>query len=264
MRGKLGGVAGSLLTHGLLALAASLSLTHAIRGTGRGPAGTLGNGEGEAGAALVAFDVGVRQGQPDLEVPKGPETLLFGKVSSSESPEAEPLETPETPIDPLAESASARDPEPPPLDDLERLTPRPPSARELLPKGLPGGTGDAPEGSLASEGASSVSRPGNGPSGVGTGSGGSGDGSLVAVYRPKPPYPPSARRRNIEGASLVEIQIDPAGAVTDARLLESSGSEALDEAALETAKKWKYERKSSGVPLLPITEKIRFVFRLTD
>ena len=264
MRGKLGGVAGSLLAHGLLALAASLSLTQAIRGTGRGPAGTPGNGEGQAGAAVMAFDVGVREGQPDLDVPKGPETLLFGKVSPSESPETEPLETPETPIDPLAESANARDPEPPPLDDIERPTQRPPSAKELLPKGLPGGTGDAPEGALESDGSSSVSRPGNGPAGVGTGSGGSGDGSLVAVYRPKPPYPSSARRRNIEGATLVEIRIDPAGVVTDAKLLETSGTEALDQAALETAKKWKYERKSSGVPLLPITEKIRFVFRLTD
>src|SRR5262245_35182623 len=73
--GKLGGVAGSLIVHSLIALLASLSLTQ-VRGTGRGPSGTPGNGEGEAGAASLAFDVSVRDGQPILDVPREPETPL--------------------------------------------------------------------------------------------------------------------------------------------------------------------------------------------
>src|SRR5262245_50410448 len=79
-RGGLRGVAGSLVVHSLMALLACVSLTQGIRGTGRGPTGTPGNGEGEAGAASLAFDVSVREGQPDLAVPKETETPLFGKV----------------------------------------------------------------------------------------------------------------------------------------------------------------------------------------
>jgi protein TonB len=44
-------------------------------------------------------------------------------------------------------------------------------------------------------------------------------------------YPPSARRRGLEGTSLVEFEIDPAGLATAIALAGSSGHPILDRAA---------------------------------
>lgn len=144
---------------------------------------------------------------------------------------------------------------------------RPRNAGEFLAKGLTGGSGEAPAGVLSDQNprsSSPPSGPGSGAAGHSTGSGGSGDGSLVAVYSPKPEYPLAARRRNIEGVSVVQITIDSSGTVGEAKLVETSGNDALDHTALETVKKWRYERKPSDAPLVPLTERIRFVFRLGE
>jgi TonB family protein len=44
-------------------------------------------------------------------------------------------------------------------------------------------------------------------------------------------YPPSARRRGLEGTSRVEFEIDPAGLATGVELVGSSGHPILDRAA---------------------------------
>lgn len=49
-------------------------------------------------------------------------------------------------------------------------------------------------------------------------------------------YPLMAKRQNIEGAPLVEFQIQSDGSVQDIRLKQTSGSEILDEAALQTVR----------------------------
>jgi protein TonB len=215
----------------------------------------------------MAFNAGVREGQPELPSAREPETSVFGKVTASVDTEIDPLDQPETPFDPFAENNAAVpiDRQPSPLSESDRPPSRPAEARELLPRGLPGGSGDVSEGVL-SDGSDAPRAPGTGagPSGSGTGSGGSGDGSLVAVFRPKPEYPLAARRKHVEGVSVVEITIDAGGSVATAAVIESSGAEALDQAALETAKKWKYEPRSDALAPGPVKEKIRFVFRLTD
>jgi TonB family protein len=267
-KGTLGGLAGSLAFHALLALLASISLIHRAQGTGRGSSGPSGQGEGDAGAASLAFQANIREGTPFVIDPREPEPEIFGKLLPEESADPATLEKPEIPFDAFTGSEAEEPVERSPRPETDRPVARPRDAHERLPKGLPGGSGDASEGGLSAESPSDPtprsSSAGKGSSGPGAGSGGSGDGSLVAVYCPKPAYPSAARRRNLEGVTLVEITIDAAGGVGETNIVESSGHEMLDRAALETVKTWKYERRSTGAPLLPLSERIRFVFRLGE
>jgi protein TonB len=57
-----------------------------------------------------------------------------------------------------------------------------------------------------------------------------------------PPYPEMERRMGHEGTVTLRIQIDTSGNVTDAQVEQSSGSQALDQAAVEWVKShWKYK-----------------------
>ena len=76
---------------------------------------------------------------------------------------------------------------------------------------------------------------------------------------PRPAYPPSARRKNIEGVVVVSVDVQPDGHCEGARVVESSGSEALDEAALGAVRRWRYEARPGGAP---DTRRVRFVFKL--
>jgi protein TonB len=60
------------------------------------------------------------------------------------------------------------------------------------------------------------------------------------TYQPKPKYPTIARRRGIEGAVIFEISIANNGQVTNAIMVESSGSSALDRSAAKAIKTWRF------------------------
>ncbi len=55
----------------------------------------------------------------------------------------------------------------------------------------------------------------------------------VLVRRVVPDYPELARQAGIEGMAVVEFVIDTSGAVTDVRVLKSSGNSLLDAAAVD-------------------------------
>ncbi|EPT9249677.1 TonB family protein [Photobacterium damselae] len=59
--------------------------------------------------------------------------------------------------------------------------------------------------------------------------------------RPGPvSYPRLAKRRGIQGQVMVEIWIDPKGKQIKQKVISSSGTEILDQAALTAIKKWKF------------------------
>jgi TonB family protein len=58
-------------------------------------------------------------------------------------------------------------------------------------------------------------------------------------------YPPVAKRRHWEGTTVVQLRLTPEGKVTDISVVEKSGYEILDEAAV------KMVRKASPLPLPP-------------
>ena len=63
-----------------------------------------------------------------------------------------------------------------------------------------------------------------------------------AKNRVQPAYPDLARKMNITGTVKVEVTVAPNGSVKDARVV--GGHPVLAGAALEAAKKWKFEPAS--------------------
>jgi len=99
-------------------------------------------------------------------------------------------------------------------------------------------------------------------SGNGVGEGRDDGVEAVPVETPSPVYPDQARRKNLQGAVIAEIQIDTTGKVASARAAEGSGSALLDDAALAAVKAWKYKPATLNGKPVPSVRRVRFVFRL--
>jgi TonB family protein len=64
----------------------------------------------------------------------------------------------------------------------------------------------------------------------------------LALYAPSPRYPLAARMKYYAGSGVALVEVDSrTGIVTGARMLESTGWGALDNAALETFRKWRFK-----------------------
>jgi protein TonB len=72
------------------------------------------------------------------------------------------------------------------------------------------------------------------------------------------PYPPEAKARNIEGPVVLEILIDAAGRVRDAKLISGPGA-GLNEAALAAIKLFKFS--PAEVDGKAVTVRTRFTYR---
>lgn len=82
-------------------------------------------------------------------------------------------------------------------------------------------------------------------------------------HRPPPVYPDAARRFGQEGVVELLVELSATGAVTQVTVTRSSGSSALDRAALDAVRKWRCEpARVSGVAV-PATasQRIRFSLR---
>lgn len=73
---------------------------------------------------------------------------------------------------------------------------------------------------------------------------------------PKPLYPKRELLRNREGWVLVELTIGDEGSVKDAKIRDSSGSDAFDRATLKAVRKWHYPRSTNE----DLTVMVNFVF----
>ena len=113
---------------------------------------------------------------------------------------------------------------------------------------------------------------GFGSSGMGSGSGNgqdsSGNGIVLtqARYRdtPKPIYPESARSEGREGRVILRVLIDNQGKTKSVELNTSSGSQALDQAATETIKRWRFHPAHVGDSPVDSWVNVPIDFRLTD
>ena len=77
-------------------------------------------------------------------------------------------------------------------------------------------------------------------------------------------YPPAAQRLEEEGTVRVRLRYDATGAVTEARVAQSSGSPRLDAAALAAGQKMRLKPGTrNGVPVGG-TALVPFTFRLAD
>jgi len=68
------------------------------------------------------------------------------------------------------------------------------------------------------------------------------------LNNPRPPYPPSSKRMGEQGKVVIRTLIGADGLAQEASIQQSSGFDRLDQAALDTARKWRYvPGKRAGV-----------------
>lgn len=197
----------------------------------------------------------------ELVADPGPPPVASGEPEPApdvrlEEPEPEPLDQPPPPepvayrempemIDPVPVVEPERRPvamvqEPRrPLNEARRPVPAVPRPAPLASRSStanPGVPGGPPGGSAASQGAA-------GRSGRGT--------------TPQPPYPSFARRDKLQGTVVVRISVTD-GAVSDVRLVSSSGSAALDQYAVShVQRRWKWSAGTTRTFIQPF----RFVLQ---
>ena len=99
--------------------------------------------------------------------------------------------------------------------------------------------------------------------GIGPGSGGElGNNSILTEIRKRieraKEYPPLARRQGVEGVVGLSFQIGPEGRPYDVKILQSSSSELLNDAALATI------QKGAPFPPYPDPLQVKIEFSLRD
>ena len=104
--------------------------------------------------------------------------------------------------------------------------------------------------------------------GLGNGQGSSGNGAVLTQARysetPKPVYPESARSEGREGQVLLRVLVDDQGRSKHVEINSSSGSEALDRAAAEAIKRWRFIPARYGDKAVESWIRIPIEFRLAD
>lgn len=66
------------------------------------------------------------------------------------------------------------------------------------------------------------------------------------LRNPAPPYPPLSRRMGEEGKVMLRVLVSPQGTADQVEIKTSSGSERLDNAAVNTVKNWKFVAARRG------------------
>jgi protein TonB len=64
--------------------------------------------------------------------------------------------------------------------------------------------------------------------------------------RPKPRYPRLAQRQGLEGFVTLRLRIDAAGRVTDAVVVKAEPPDVFDDAALQTARRYRFSPARRG------------------
>jgi len=128
--------------------------------------------------------------------------------------------------------------------------------------------------SVTGNGTSGNGSGGSGLGSAGTASGnGNGQGSadngtvmIQARYRdtPRPNYPESARREGHEGRVLLRVLVDDQGRTKTVEINNSSGSAALDRAAAEAIRRWRFHPARYGEQPIESWLRIPIEFRLAD
>lgn len=84
------------------------------------------------------------------------------------------------------------------------------------------------------------------------------------LNNPPPAYPLSARRRGMEGRVLVRAEIQEDGSCSRVELKRSSGTDLLDQAALEAVKKWRFVPARKGAQAISAWVDVPITFKLEN
>jgi len=101
-------------------------------------------------------------------------------------------------------------------------------------------------------------------SGGGGGAGGFGFGRVSYAYNPRPTYPEAARREGWEGTVILRVLVDQEGKSRLVEVGRSSGFDALDRAASDAVKSWRFHPAHSGQRKVESWVRIPVVFSLAD
>jgi TonB family protein len=76
----------------------------------------------------------------------------------------------------------------------------------------------------------------------------------LTLYAPKPSYPYEARRGGVTGSGVAQLSVNVAsGGVVEARMLQSTGNAILDNATIETLRRWRFKPGVASNIDVPIT-----------
>lgn len=84
------------------------------------------------------------------------------------------------------------------------------------------------------------------------------------LNNPPPAYPLLARRRGIEGRVLVRAEVQADGSCSRAELKKTSGSDLLDQAALEAVRKWHFVPAKKGNQAITAWVEVPITFKLEN
>jgi protein TonB len=232
-----------------------------------------------AGAAGLAPSPPPRAVWLDLaaEVPAPPRPATPAVVSRPRpvrAPAVEPQRIPaEEPVAPAAQPLLPPPPlEAPPPPAAMQSPPSPPQAATVAEaaKALEPDSGGAPSSPpAASAGASMESRPSRSAVASRTPDTAPG-GPVVRAARPKggyqvrPVYPESARRAGVQGTTLLRIHIETDGRVSDVSVARSAGHQALDEAAADAVRRWRFEPALNAAGPVSMWAVVPVEFRIGD
>jgi len=99
---------------------------------------------------------------------------------------------------------------------------------------------------------------------------GASEGAIVAMAgpmqsgNPSPVYPPQSREWGHQGVVRLSVLVLRTGAVADVKVKTSSGHQALDHAALDTVKRWRFTPARTQTGPIDSWVSIPIRFRLTD
>lgn len=134
--------------------------------------------------------------------------------------------------------------EPSPKPGLDVASRAGPADREARGQGAPGDReGGGTDGRAASDSGGSLVPPGGG-------------------FQVLPAYPEAARRKGIEGTTLLRLHIREDGAVDELIVARSAGHVLLDQAAVEAVQRWRFEPARRGDRPVAVWVSLPIRFRL--
>jgi protein TonB len=186
-------------------------------------------------AALWALQTGLLRRAAELVVP----VEIMSEIITPPAPRVEPQPAPPPPQPAVAHKAAP----PPPAPKLAAAPQLPPAP--AAPTGIvEAQPAPPPITAPVAETPAAPAPPPPAPARVELPS-----SSADYLQNPKPVYPPISKRLGEQGKVLVHVLIGADGSAQSANLKQSSGYDRLDNAALETVRKWRYvPGKRGGVP----------------
>jgi protein TonB len=208
------------------------------------------------GAGLLALMRPTRS----VEAPRASQVIVLQEFETLPPPPPPAMGSPAAPSSPVAGTA--------PVPTTEVSTP---AVLPLQPKPLATSTEGA--GSSMAQGSSSGTlqgAPGGVAGGVAGGVSGGMEGSSLQpprfdaayLHNPEPDYPSLSKRLGEEGRVLLRVLVNVEGRPDQVELRQSSGHARLDQAALDTVRRWRFSPARKGSDLIAAWVLVPLSFQL--